>query len=244
LAVGINEFNNPDLSLRYARPDAEAIAETLRTRVPSELFSETQVKLLTDSEATLEKLREAFDTLKDEARPEDVVIVYMATHGELREGRYFLLTASTDYLMAEDLEKTSLMEEELRDRLSEITASKKLLVLDTCKAGKLALAMNRGLSESSTLELLSRAVGTYVLAATTEIQNASEGYQGHGLFSWVLLEGLRGSADLDGNGIVEVDELKLYVKREVPVLAQKRFGRRQLPVATGRGQSFPLVQGR
>ncbi|MCP4106889.1 MAG: hypothetical protein GY749_15340 [Desulfobacteraceae bacterium] len=58
----------------------------------------------------------------------------------------------------------------------------------------------------------------------------------------MLIEGLKGGADLDRNGIIEVDELKLYVKHEVPKLAQRHFGRRQFPIANGRGDSFPLVK--
>jgi len=243
LVAGINRFGNPDISLNYARPDAEALAEVLRTHASSALFSKTEVTLLTDSDATIDNLRRAADRIKSRARAEDVVVIYLASHGEIREGRYFLLTASTDYLMTEDLEKTCLTGEELQERLSEIPASKKLLLLDTCNAGKLVLAMNtRSISESAVLLRLSRAIGTYVMAATTEAQYASEGYKGHGLFSWVLINGLKGGADMDRNGIVEVDELKLYVKNKVPELARKRFGRRQLPIATGRGDSFPLVR--
>jgi len=243
LVAGINQFSNPDISLRFARSDAEAVAAVLDNKASSKLFRNTHITLLTDEKATVGNIRKALNHLKQKARPEDVVVIYLASHGEIREGRYFLLTTSTDYLMTEDLEKSCLLEEELRDQLSEIPASKKLLLIDACKSGKMVLAMNRGLSESSTMELLSRAVGTYVISAATEAQYASEGYNGHGLFSYVLIKGLEGAADLDGNGVVEVDELKLYVKDRVPKLSQKRFGRRQLPVATGTGESFPLVMG-
>jgi hypothetical protein len=109
------------------------------------------------------------------------------------------------------------------------------------RSGKMVLAMSRGLNESTTLELLSRTVGSYVFAASTEAQYAGEGVNGHGLFTFVLLEALKGAADYDGNGLVEVDELKMYIRNQVPELSQKRFNRRQLPVATGTGDSFPLT---
>ncbi len=240
LLVGINEFSNPDISLRYARPDAQALAEVFQKNAAG-LFNNVSVKLLTDAQADISSLRLALDALK-QAKPEDVVVIYMASHGELRDERYFLLTSSVEYLMTEDLEKTCMLEEELRDRVAGIPASKKLLILDTCKSGKMVLAMNRGISESTTVELLARAVGSYVIAAATEAQYAVEGYQGHGLFTYILLEGLRGNADLDSNGVVEVDELKLYVRKQVPELSQKIFGKKQLPVAFGKGESFPLVR--
>ena len=215
----------------------------LKTRTPSGLFKSRDVRLLTDGDATIDNIRSAMDNLKTKVKPEDVVVIYVASHGEIRQDRYFLLTASTDYLMTEDLEKTSILETELRDHLTEIPAGKKLLLLDTCRSGKVVLAMTRGrsLAESTTLELLSRTVGSYVFAASTEAQYAGEGVDGHGLFTYVLLEALKGAADYDGNGLVEVDELKIYIKKRVPILSQQHFNRRQLPVATGTGDSFPLT---
>lgn len=39
---------------------------------------------------------------------------------------------------------------------------------------------------------------------------------GHGVFTYYLLEGLRGKADLDKDGVITVDEAFLYVSRQVP----------------------------
>ncbi|MDM8517767.1 caspase family protein [Desulfobacterales bacterium HSG16] len=245
LVVGINEFGNPSIELSYARPDAEAIADVLRKKTKSSgLFKNVNVKLLTDQNASLANIRAAFAALQDKrnVKPEDVVTLYIASHGEVRDKRYFLLTSDVEYLMTEDMEKTCMLGEELRDSFAEIPASKKLLILDACKAAQLIMAMNRGMAESTTIEQLARAVGSYVMAAATEVQYASEGYRGHGLFTYVLLEGLKGAADYDNSGVVEVDELKIYVKKEVPRLSLKIFKRKQLPVAYGKGESFPLVR--
>jgi uncharacterized caspase-like protein len=38
----------------------------------------------------------------------------------------------------------------------------------------------------------------------------------HGVFTYYLLEGLRGEADTDRDGIITVDEVYRYVSREVP----------------------------
>lgn len=38
----------------------------------------------------------------------------------------------------------------------------------------------------------------------------------HGVFTYFLLEGLRGEADMDRDGIITVDEVYRYVSREVP----------------------------
>ncbi|MCP4106888.1 MAG: hypothetical protein GY749_15335, partial [Desulfobacteraceae bacterium] len=190
LVAGINRFANPDIKLRYAKSDAEAIADVLRKQASPALFSKTEITLLTDNNAKVGKLRNAMDRIKYTARAEDVVVIYIASHGEIREGRYYLLTAGTDYLMTEDLEKTCLTGEEIQERLGEIPASKKLLMLDTCNSGSVPLAMNtRSISENAVLVRLSRAVGTYIIAASTEAQYASEGYRGTACSAGCSLKG-------------------------------------------------------
>lgn len=67
-----------------------------------------------------------------------------------------------------------------------------------------------------------------------------EGYQGHGLFTYVLTEGLRGKADTDRDGFIKTLELANYVDSEVPALAEKIFKRAQYPTAQPMGQAFPV----
>ena len=52
---------------------------------------------------------------------------------------------------------------------------------------------------------------------------------GHGVFTYYLLEGLRGSADTDHDGIITVDEAYGYVSRKVPEVT----GQNQHPVKKG-----------
>jgi uncharacterized caspase-like protein len=51
----------------------------------------------------------------------------------------------------------------------------------------------------------------------------------HGVFTYYLLEGLRGKADLDGDGVITVDEIYRYVSTKVP----QATGQDQHPVRKG-----------
>jgi uncharacterized caspase-like protein len=51
----------------------------------------------------------------------------------------------------------------------------------------------------------------------------------HGVFTYFLLEGLRGKADTDRDSIITVDEVYRYVSREVP----RATGQEQHPVKKG-----------
>jgi hypothetical protein len=91
------------------------------------------------------------------------------------------------------------------------------------------------------LERLTRAMGRTVLSASTDDAPALEGYRGHGVFTYVVLDAL-GRADTDSNGFIEVTELAGYVDAHVPEISQKAFNYRQVPQMKLVGSNFPLAR--
>jgi uncharacterized caspase-like protein len=129
-----------------------------------------------------------------------------------------------------------------------VPCTKKLVFLDTCNAGALGtelqrILLTRGLSQQSAMNLLSRAVGSTILSAATSAQEALEGYQGHGLFTYVLTEGLKGKAALAPGGFIRTTELATCVEDQVPALAEQVFHRAQFPTVCISGQGFPIGKG-
>ena len=84
-----------------------------------------------------------------------------------------------------------------------------------------------------------RSTGTYIVSASTDQQYAAEiKALGHGVFTYSLLEGLRGKA---GERKVTVEGLIHYVKEKLPELTEKHRGQAQYPVSWGSGMDFPLA---
>ena len=52
---------------------------------------------------------------------------------------------------------------------------------------------------------------------------------GHGVFTWALLDGLKGKADADGDGIVTVGELMDYVD----IMVRRETANEQHPARAG-----------
>jgi hypothetical protein len=116
-------------------------------------------------------------------------------------------------------------------------------MFDTCEAGTLAEQRvgSRGLEQKAALGRLIQATGRATLTASTASQEAYEGYGGHGVFTFALLDAL-GRGDTNNNGLVELTELIQHVDGLVPAITEKRWGARQYPQMDAFGSNFPLVR--
>lgn len=249
VVVGIKDYVNPRLALTYPVADAELFAAALENKGKG-LFDNIQIyRLLKPEETTSSAIIAALKQAQQDVRPEDLFVFYVASHGTVDDGQYFLITSNVGSTSTARLKQDALTQDALKEMISNIPASKKLIVLDTCNAGKmgdvLQMAMlTRGMSEDTAMKVLSRAVGSTILSAASSVQEALEGYKNHGLFTWVVVEGLNGAADTDKDGFVKTLELADYVDNQVPELAERVFNHKQFPIVSPTGQGFPLVRVR
>jgi hypothetical protein len=250
LVVGINEYKNKSISLSYAVPDALAFAETLR-KTAEPLFGKTDVKTLTTAEETTkDAINRAFSDLRSKVKPNDLFVFYDASHGVVdvvdNEEQYFLLTSNVLLLSSRHIGTDAISQKDLGSLIGSIPAQKKLVILDTCNAGKggkelqiALLQQTRGLTESTAVKLLQRSIGSAVFSASSDSQQALEGYKGHGLFTYVLLEGLQGKADIKKDGYITVLGLADYTEENVIKLSEEVFKRQQTPTIQT-GANFPI----
>ena len=249
LVVGVQEYENPKLTLKYPVADAKLFADTLDAGATGLFDTITVTRLTTRQETTAASITAALNKIRTQVGPNDLFVFYVASHGTVDDGEYFLITSNVGATSTEKLKRDALSQNSLKELISNIPASKKLIVLDTCNAGKLGDAiqvamLTRGMSEDTAFKVLSRAVGSTILSAANTQQEALEGYRGHGLFTYVLSEGLQGKADMDKDGFVKTTELANYIEDEVSFLAEKVFNHKQFPVASPSGQGFPVVRSR
>jgi WD40 repeat protein len=246
VVIGIDSFLNPALRLNYSVADADLFADVLGERARS-LFSGIHVTRLTrPADTTREAIVATLTRFRRDIGPNDLFVFYVASHGTLDGDDYFLLTSNVGSTATARLHSDAIDQTQLKTLLGNIAATKKLIVLDTCHAGKLADAgggfATRGLGEDRAIKILSRSVGMTTLYAATDTQRAIEGYKGHGLFTWVVVQGLLGQADADRDGYVKTLELANYVDSQVPEIAERVFGQRQYPIVAPTGMGFPITQ--
>ena len=242
-AVGVNDYFDSQLRLAYAVPDARALGEALR-KAGRELYDSVEVTYLLDGEVSAQGLEAAFVRLGRDVRPQDVFVFFLAGHGKTEDGRYYFLPRDFRFRDIDDqketLKETAVSQGQLQSWMARISAQKSVLLLDTCESGSLTKeAVHRGLAQKTAIDRLSRAVGRTTLTAATDTAPALEGYGGHGLFTYTLLEAFA-RADIDGDGEVEINELIGYVDERLPVLSESVFGYRQVPQYMSRGSIYPI----
>jgi len=250
LVIGINEYKNRSIALNYAVSDAAAFAGTLK-KIASPLFEKTDIRLLTTpDETTKDAIIKAFDSSRSKIKPNDLFVFYDASHGVVDvvggEEQYFLLTSNVLLLSSRHIGNDAMSQKELAGLIGSIPSQKKLVILDTCNAGKggkeiqvALLQQTRGLTESTAVKLLQRAIGSAVFSASSDTQQALEGYKGHGLFTYVLIDGLQGKADIKKDGYITVLGLADYVEEQVVKLSGEVFNRQQTPTIQT-GANFPI----
>ena len=244
ITIGINKYENPQLELNYAKADARAFAKLVEERA-QKLFKKIELIELYDKDATRENILLALDDLATKINPEDVFFFYYAGHGSMVENKFFFIpTESVSLYQLDKLLKGSIYAGDMQEKFKNIKALKQLVVLDACQSGgSTELLAQRGAMEEKALAQMSRSSGVHVLAAAGSEQFATEvGSLGHGLFTHVILEALKGSADgAPKDGKVTIYELKSFLDDQVPALSKIYKGQAQYPYTFSRGHDFPVV---
>jgi WD40 repeat protein/uncharacterized caspase-like protein len=217
IAVGVNEYENSQYNLKYAKADAQSFGEEMRRR-QTQLggFERVEVIQLLDQDATKANILAAMKRLAGEtgppslkagpldalkrAEPEDTVVIYYAGHGTAQAQRFYLIPHDLGYAG----ERTKLTEEglksilahsisdiELEKAVENLDAGHLLLIIDACNSGQALEAeeKRRGPMNSKGLAQLAYEKGMYILTAAQSFQAALEAAQlGHGYLTYALVE--------------------------------------------------------
>lgn len=221
LAVGVTNYRDGTLAkgMRFAADDAVAFARTLKRHGLAEVEAVTEPVLLTDQQATRERIVGELEAFAHKVRPADLFVLYLADHGtSLEAGEYYYLPWGLRYTGQAAIEEQALSGPQLRALLARINATKTLVVLDSCSSGaftRLRLA-GRDLGDKGSIDRFARLSGRVVLAAAGDQRMALESPDNQrGIYTGALIRGLQGTADTSRNGLVEVGELADFVEAEV-----------------------------
>jgi hypothetical protein len=238
VVIGINDY--PQLpKLKYAVNDAREFHRFLieKNRVPA-----GNITLLLNDQATLKNLRSTLGTrLKNAAGLDDMVIIFFAGHGATERDatsadgdglEKYLLPWETD---PADLYSTAMPMREIAHIFGRIRSDRLIFIADSCYSGAsggrtISVTGTRANITDGFLERISGGRGKVIITASAANEVSVEKDElRHGVFTYYLLEGLRGAADMDRDGTITVEEAYRYVSEKVP----RATGQEQHPVKKG-----------
>jgi uncharacterized caspase-like protein/TolB-like protein len=225
LAIGVSRYKEADIALQFADADARAMAAALEQQGRGPIYREAKTLVLTNEEVTRESILGGIERFLGQAGPDDVAAIFLAGHGvqDRATGTYYFLPypANGSNLLTDGLRMSDFDE---MIRVLRRNVRRVVVMLDTCHSGALRLASARAVPSADDLAVqVSLAEGLFLLAATKPGEDSTETPElAHGAFTYSLLQGLRGDADADGDGLLSVSELFGYVASHVPRLTEGR----------------------
>lgn len=231
VVIGISKYKEVH-ALNFADRDAEIFSDFLLRKTGMALDS-GNVKLFVNDKATLNNIGNALsDIVIKDMKKGDRVIFFFAGHGDydaniLKDQALLLLygAPSKNYfqnIFSGDFISTA----DLNARFIEPVAKKGcevMLFIDACHA----TGMNKNLSGGDeggrvtalALQNMTSPVKIYSCQANQYSLESEQWGGGRGLFSYLLMEGLYGMADADGDKIITLRELQRYLEDNVPKMA-------------------------
>ena len=207
IAVGITHYSDHSLDdgVKFAAADARKITAKLKEQEGKGLYQKVIAVPLEDRQATVKGIREAVTRAAKNVQPGDTFVLYLAGHGVAVDGEYYFIPWEAEYPNRAEFLGNSLNREMIQNLLKQIPTNKSVLLLDTCSAGAFvegrdaALDARDAAGEKAAIGKVAVMSGRAVLAASNTERMAMEGYRGHGVFTFFLLQGLR-AADSDAQG--------------------------------------------
>ncbi len=238
IVIGIDQYAKWP-KLEYASRDADSIRQELIDHLG---FKADHITFLKDQDATRNAILAAFH---DQAGKRGSVagsrlFVFFAGHGATRQlasGRNvgYIIPVDSD---PERYDTDALAMTELQNIAENLTARHVFFVMDACYSG---LGLTRGGASGGFLKDNARRVGRQMLTAGGADQQVADGGPGgHSIFTWTVLQGLRGKADLNGDGYITATELAAYVAPAVGNVSQQSPAFGSLPGSEGGEFVFEL----
>jgi len=229
LAVGVSSFedgNGSPTQLHFAHKDAEAVLQFFRSPEGGGARQEDTL-LLTNENATSDKLRVKMRDFLARPMEQDTVVLYFAGHGapdpQHPANVYLMAYNSKTY----NLQDTALPMYEFENLFAHVLVAKHVVTLvDSCHAYGITGELSGHSSEVASINLINQYIEHFAGQGERAVITASDvggnSYEdskwggGHGAFTYYLLEGLKGAADLNHDGTVTTGELFQYLKKNVP----------------------------
>ena len=229
IAIGVGTFRDPAMPpMKFAAHDAEVMGKYFKTilGIPPQ-----KVRVALDEQGLRDDLIDVFEQwLPQQGGPQQTAYIYFSGRAVVDQETGIVSLFPFDGTSSGTSRAFSLAR--LQRALARASMKQSVLMLDLSLEPSSGSDPGRATqprwNQQDSEEGKDRVM---VMVGNSSLQEAQAYQPGqHGLFTYFLLKGLRGAADLDKNGTVLTGELCTYVRRQVESIAQSESGGTQHPL--------------
>lgn len=241
VVIGISDYGTGGIPhLKYADRDAQAFAGYLKSPAGGSV-PEEQIKLLVNEQASLLNIDIALRWLIKSCNAGDLAYFYFSGHGDVENSTVnptgFLLcyNAPVNNYNISSLEVRRV--NDFANTISRTTGGNIIMITDACHSGKLSGAENAGstLVGAELAKVRNQEVRITSCSADEKSLEIDDLAGGRGLFSYYLLNGFEGAADVKADGVVTLQEIREFLNTALSRDPNLKFNNmKQSPVVEGR----------
>ncbi len=190
MVVGIADYIGTFADLRYSDEDARWFYEYLIKAMPSET-KKGNVKLLLNENASQKNILLALESTFSQASENDFVIFYFSGHGD------------KGFFCPSDFPSVSLSHADVKSYFKKAKAKFRLCIADACFSGSIGNKprLDSVISPSVLADLQDARIAVVMSSKPNQVFQEYAPFK-QGVFSYYLIKGLQGSADLDRDSYV------------------------------------------
>ncbi len=233
IVIGIEQYRQKLPKADYAVSDALLVINYL-SKVMG--YPEENIVTLTNEHATKGDFEKYFEQwLVNHVEKDSTIFIYYSGHGapNPKTGDAYLVPYDGDPSF---IAQTGYPLKKLYDVLGELPAKEIIVVLDSCFSGgggRSVLAKGaKPLVVTINTPNIKKNIAVMTASSGDQISSAYE-EQGHGLFTYFMLRGIKNEDVVRQDGSIKMDDLFGYIKPQVERIARKQFNNEQTPQLIG-----------
>jgi carboxyl-terminal processing protease len=236
--VGVSQYSDPQIKpRRHAESDAKALYDLFTDKTylgaaqaDVHLLLGTADEKRHSETATKANILKALGDVATKAHKNDLVLIALIGQGAPLGDRTCFLSSDATF---KDRAKSAVASAEIETALKSLKSQKVCAIVDvnykSYDSGKEVIPdpnlidMVRVFVGNEDKEEHTLPPGRVVMLSNNSVSQPLE-LESQGLFTKLLIDGLKGAADQDGyepDGVVTVDEIDAYIEKEMPKLARK-----------------------
>ncbi|GBU27668.1 hypothetical protein R84B8_01205 [Treponema sp. R8-4-B8] len=227
LSIGVNNYDDKVhfSPLKYAVNDAKAIIDFFKAQ-EGKSYAKVNTRLIADGTSippTVTNIQDGFSFLR-QAQPNDVVMLFMSGHGVNDQyGNFYFMPSDAAFENGTIKDSKVISFGQIQSVLAR--PGRKIVFIDSChSAGTgsgLIQRVNNDRLINSFKDNSSIKDSAVIFTSSRGDQTSWESDQyKHGVFTYAILQGLKGEADLMKKGVITATALELYIKDKIPALTE------------------------